>query len=165
MHRRLAWSDVPLDGGHGRLAARGRQCVGRAQRTISASRGGIPVTGDWNGDGTTKIGVFIDGRWFLDLNGNGVWDEGDLWAKLGTRGRSAGHRRLGRRRQDRHRHLRSGVDRRPVGDRGRAGPARRRQQSAACRTSTKNVPPDRGRRRRRRAHAEADGQAARCAPT
>jgi hypothetical protein len=30
------------------------------------------------------IGVFIDGQWFLDLNGNGRWDEGDLWAKLGT---------------------------------------------------------------------------------
>src|SRR5207249_4851431 len=23
-------------------------------------------------------------EWFIDLNGNGVWDEGDLWAKLGT---------------------------------------------------------------------------------
>ena len=33
----------------------------------------------------TDIGVFIDGQWFLDLNGNGQWDEGDLWAKLGTR--------------------------------------------------------------------------------
>jgi len=29
--------------------------------------------------------VYIDGQWFLDLNGNGRWDEGDLWAKLGTR--------------------------------------------------------------------------------
>jgi len=46
--------------------------------------GGIPVTGDWNGDGVTEIGVFRDGEWFLDLNGNGQWDEGDLWAKLGS---------------------------------------------------------------------------------
>ena len=29
--------------------------------------------------------MYIDGQWFLDLNGNGRWDEGDLWAKLGTR--------------------------------------------------------------------------------
>ncbi len=48
--------------------------------------GSVPVTGDWDGSGTTKIGVFFDGLWFLDLNGNGVWDEKDLWIKLGTKG-------------------------------------------------------------------------------
>ena len=34
----------------------------------------IPVTGDWNGTGTAKVGVFSNGTWYLDLNGNGVWD-------------------------------------------------------------------------------------------
>jgi len=34
----------------------------------------VPVSGDWTGSGTTKIGVFVDGTWYLDLNGNGVWD-------------------------------------------------------------------------------------------
>jgi serine-aspartate repeat-containing protein C/D/E len=29
--------------------------------------------------------VYHEGEWFIDLNGNGVWDEGDLWAKLGTK--------------------------------------------------------------------------------
>jgi protocatechuate 3,4-dioxygenase beta subunit len=48
--------------------------------------GATPVTGDWDGSGITKIGVFIDGLWFLDLNGNGVWDEKDLWIKLGNKG-------------------------------------------------------------------------------
>jgi protocatechuate 3,4-dioxygenase beta subunit len=46
--------------------------------------GGIPVVGDWNGDGTSELGIFYKGEWFLDLNGNGVWDEGDLWARLGS---------------------------------------------------------------------------------
>ena len=46
---------------------------------------GIPVTGDWNGDGVTKVGVFLDGVWFLDLNGDGEWGEGDLWVKLGKK--------------------------------------------------------------------------------
>lgn len=46
----------------------------------------VPVTGDWDGTGTTKVGVFIDGLWFLDINGNDHWDENDLWAKLGKRG-------------------------------------------------------------------------------
>src|SRR3990172_7413730 len=27
---------------------------------------GIPVTGDWDGAGTTKIGAFKDGVWYLD---------------------------------------------------------------------------------------------------
>jgi len=36
----------------------------------------IPVTGDWNGSGTTKIGVFSNGSWYLDMKGDGVWDGG-----------------------------------------------------------------------------------------
>ncbi len=48
--------------------------------------GAEPVTGDFNGDGHDEVGVFIDGQWFIDLNGNGIWDDGDLWAKLGSEG-------------------------------------------------------------------------------
>ncbi|MEW6118085.1 MAG: hypothetical protein AB1553_14480 [Nitrospirota bacterium] len=36
----------------------------------------IPVTGDWDGNGTKEIGVFRSGKWYLDMNGNGVWDPG-----------------------------------------------------------------------------------------
>jgi hypothetical protein len=36
----------------------------------------IPVVGDWNGDGRTKIGVYHQGSWFLDYDGNGAWDGG-----------------------------------------------------------------------------------------
>lgn len=40
------------------------------------SPGDVPVVGDWNGSGTTKIGVFSPGTalWLLDYNGNFVWD-------------------------------------------------------------------------------------------
>ena len=39
--------------------------------------GWTPVVGDWNGDGKgTKIGIYKDGTWYLDWNGNGVWDSG-----------------------------------------------------------------------------------------
>ncbi len=46
-------------------------------------QGGIPVVGDFNGDGVDEIGIYRDGYWFLDLNGNGRWDDEDLWAQLG----------------------------------------------------------------------------------
>lgn len=48
--------------------------------------GGTPVTGDFNGDGITDVGVYVDGQWYIDLNANGRWDEGDLWAELGRPG-------------------------------------------------------------------------------
>jgi PKD repeat protein len=33
-----------------------------------------PITGDWNGDGRTEIGVTNGVDWYLDMNGNGKWD-------------------------------------------------------------------------------------------
>ena len=81
------WQNVPLDAGAVDAGqVRGRQRRRSCARKCSAIRTAMPVTGDFNGDGVCDIGVFIDGHWFLDLNGNGRWDEGDLWAKLGTEG-------------------------------------------------------------------------------
>ncbi len=50
------------------------------------TEGAIPITGDFNGDGTSEIGVYAEGHWFIDLNGDGRWDSKDLWAKLGNEG-------------------------------------------------------------------------------
>jgi hypothetical protein len=36
--------------------------------------GGTPVVGDWNGDGSTEIGMYLDNAWYMDVNGNGYWD-------------------------------------------------------------------------------------------
>jgi len=33
-----------------------------------------PVIGDWNGDGKTKVGVTNGLQWYLDYDGNGVWN-------------------------------------------------------------------------------------------
>ena len=38
----------------------------------------MPVTGDWNGTGVTRIGVFTNGTWYVDMNGSGVWGPGDV---------------------------------------------------------------------------------------
>ena len=40
--------------------------------------GDLPAAGDWNGDGKAKVGVFRNGTWFLDYNGNGQWDGCDI---------------------------------------------------------------------------------------
>ena len=49
--------------------------------------GDVPVTGDWNGDGRSKPGLFRSGAWILDFNGNyrydGVGPGGDLTATFG----------------------------------------------------------------------------------
>ena len=48
--------------------------------------GARQLAGDFNGDGRDELALFKDGEWLLDINGNGIWDRGDLWAKLGDRG-------------------------------------------------------------------------------
>jgi len=47
------------------------QCI-----TAFGQPGDLPVVGDWDATGTSKIGLFrpATGDWFLDLNGNGQWD-------------------------------------------------------------------------------------------
>ena len=60
--------------------------VARGQRLMLFGLvGALPVSGDFNGDGLDEFGVYHEGEWFIDLNGNGRWDTGDLWAKLGTK--------------------------------------------------------------------------------
>ncbi len=78
----LAWSEDKLEAGEWIV---GLASGGKARRRFGI-RGGIPITGDFNGDGKTDLGAFKDGNWYIDLNDNGVWDAGDLWARLGRKG-------------------------------------------------------------------------------
>ena len=39
--------------------------------------GDIPIAGDWNGSGKANVGVFPNGMWILDANGNGQLDVGN----------------------------------------------------------------------------------------
>ena len=34
----------------------------------------IPVVGDWNGDGKTEVGIYVNGVWFRDVDGSHTWD-------------------------------------------------------------------------------------------
>ena len=62
-----------------------RESPARDMQIVFGAKGSIPVSGDFNGDGKTEVGVYLAGQWFIDLNGNGLWDDDDLWAKLGTK--------------------------------------------------------------------------------
>ena len=49
--------------------------------SVFGAAGDIPVSGDWNGSGTTKAGAYKgNGVWWLDLNGNGVLDTGETFS-------------------------------------------------------------------------------------
>lgn len=49
-------------------------------------RGDVPVTGDWDGSGVIRAGVFRNGEWYLDWNNNGRWDAGDRQFSFGVAG-------------------------------------------------------------------------------
>ena len=33
----------------------------------------VPVTGDWDGDGRSEVGVYRNGQWYFDMDGSGTW--------------------------------------------------------------------------------------------
>lgn len=44
---------------------------------VGQQPGDVPVVGDWNGSGVSKVGLFRAGfLWILDSNGNGVFEQG-----------------------------------------------------------------------------------------
>ncbi|MCH5373144.1 MAG: VCBS repeat-containing protein, partial [Planctomycetes bacterium] len=45
-----------------------------------------PIAGDWNGDGIDQVGVFRDGNWMLDVDGDGRWTESDQRLSFGQPG-------------------------------------------------------------------------------
>jgi len=48
--------------------------------------GDIPVAGDWTGSGVKRIGVFRNGIWILDANGDGILNAGDKVVIFGQSG-------------------------------------------------------------------------------
>jgi hypothetical protein len=48
--------------------------------------GDIPLVADWNGSGTSKVGVFRSGSWLVDYNGDGVFNGSDRTYTYGQAG-------------------------------------------------------------------------------
>ena len=77
----VAWTPEPMDQGAWYV----RDSSGKITRRFKfGPNGGTPIVGDFAGDGIARIAVYHEGNWYIDLNGNGVWDEGDLLCQLGT---------------------------------------------------------------------------------
>jgi hypothetical protein len=56
------------------------------QMTIFGNSTDIPIVGDWTGTGVKRIGVFRNGTWYLDTNGNGYLDASDQVVSFGQAG-------------------------------------------------------------------------------
>lgn len=63
----------------------GDEIVAERFRLGHLSNRARPLAGDFDGDGDTEFVLFLDGEWFVDYNGNGRWDEGDLYIRLGDK--------------------------------------------------------------------------------
>ncbi len=60
--------------------------AGTQTNAMFGQTGDLPIVGDWTKSGTTKIGVFRNGLWILDSNGNGMIDAGDRQFTFGQAG-------------------------------------------------------------------------------
>lgn len=70
-----------LDTNHTFTAAQSRSFT-----FLTYVQGDQTLVGDWNGDGRSKLGVYRSGSFYLDFNGNGIWEPGvdKLYAFVGS---------------------------------------------------------------------------------
>lgn len=79
------WVSVTLNQGYWILPTYApANLAATAEGIVFGIEGAIPISGDFNGDGLSEVGLYHEGQWYIDVNGNGRWDEEDLWAQLGT---------------------------------------------------------------------------------
>jgi hypothetical protein len=57
-------------------------------RRVFGTPGDLPVVGNWNGIGGDKIGTYhnANGTWFLDTNGNFIWEGSPVDTKVSAFG-------------------------------------------------------------------------------
>ena len=77
------WSEATLDSGQWEAVSIWGDQID-LQHVVLGDNNAQSLAGDFNGDGVTDMAIFVDGYWFIDINGNGRWDEQDLWARMGS---------------------------------------------------------------------------------
>ena len=78
------WTGQANDKGMWVIANRKGQLTKAGDGISMGADNATALTGDFDGDGFDEAAIFVGGNWFIDLNGNGRWDTGDLWIGLGT---------------------------------------------------------------------------------
>ena len=78
------WREGKFSGGRWHLVTGDGQRMELSDDLSLGADGAVPLAGDFNGDGRDEVAIFVGGQWYVDLNGNGRWDAGDLWIELGT---------------------------------------------------------------------------------
>ena len=54
------------------------------------TKGDRAVNGDWNGDGIRTVGIFRNGAWFLNMDGDGRWSGATRWSNTARRATAGG---------------------------------------------------------------------------
>ena len=81
---RESWADGDHTRGRWTILSRNGSVIRAAKDITLGEENATPLAGDFDGDGVDEAAIFVGGSWFVDLNGNGRWDAGDLWIQLGT---------------------------------------------------------------------------------
>ncbi len=79
-----AWDDAERTGGRWSLVDRRGNRLSKSNSMRLGQDGARALAGDFDGDGIDEAVLFVGGLWYVDFNGNGLWDDGDLWIRLGT---------------------------------------------------------------------------------
>ena len=77
------WTVASLRDAQWRFVATGTGQTKLVSRNAFDVPAALALTGDFNGDRVDELALFLEGEWLIDLNGNGRWDDSDMWAKLG----------------------------------------------------------------------------------
>ena len=78
-----AWQNATLDSGKWRLAVLDGD-EAKLREEVFGSADAIAVTGDFNGDGTSEIGIYFKGSGSSTSTAMATGTTSDLWAQLGT---------------------------------------------------------------------------------
>ncbi|TWU60273.1 Serine-aspartate repeat-containing protein D precursor [Rubripirellula tenax] len=78
------WIDGNQDRGRWTIVDRDGKRMAKGDALTLGVEDGWALAGDFDGDGVDEGVLYKNGQWFVDFNGNGKWDAGDLWMQLGT---------------------------------------------------------------------------------